>query len=75
MSATQHLSTSAGAVFSSVVLSTGDDGALVGMPSLGILAMVVAALVPPLFWLVERRVARAAPMPTALVVVEASSTG
>jgi len=75
MSATQHLSTSAGAVFSSVVLSTGDDGALVGMPSLGILAMVVAALVPPLFWLVERRVARAAPMPTAPVVVEASSTG
>ena len=75
MSATQHLSTSAGAVFSSVVLSTGEDGALVGMPTLGILAMAVAALVPPLFWLVERRVARAAPMPTAPVVVEASSTG
>jgi predicted MFS family arabinose efflux permease len=75
MSATQHLSTSAGAVFSSVVLSTGEDGALVGMPALGMLAMAVAALVPPLFWLVERRVARAAPMPTAPVVVEASSTG
>ncbi len=75
MSATQHLSTSAGAVFSSVVLSTGADGALVGMSRLGILAMGVAALVPPLFWLVERRVARAAPMPTTPVVVEASSTG
>jgi len=75
MSAIQHLSTSAGAVFSSVVLSTGEDGTLVGMPALGILAMAVAALVPPLFWLVERRVARAAPMPTAPVVVEASSTG
>jgi len=74
MSATQHLSTSAGAVFSSVVLSTGADGTLVGIPRLGLLAMVVAALVPPLFLLVERRVARAAPVPPAPITVEASST-
>ena len=61
--AVQHLSTSAGAVFSSVILSTGESGELVGMPRLGGIAMSVAALVPALFWLVERRVARAAPAP------------
>jgi predicted MFS family arabinose efflux permease len=59
MGATQHLSMAAGAVFSSVVLSTGDAGVLVGMPRLGVLAMAVAALAVPLFWLVERRVERA----------------
>jgi predicted MFS family arabinose efflux permease len=67
MSAIQHLSTSAGAVFSSVILSTGEDSQLVGMPGLGLLAMVVAALVPPLFLLVERRVRRAAPVPAVAV--------
>jgi predicted MFS family arabinose efflux permease len=71
MSAIQHLSTSAGAVFSSVVLSTGEDGALVGMPRLGTIAMAVAALVPPLFWLVERRVERAALVPEVTVAAEA----
>jgi hypothetical protein len=54
----QHFSTSAGAMFSSVILSTGDAGELVGMPRLGGIAMAVAALVPALFWLVERRVGR-----------------
>ncbi len=62
MGAVQHLSTSAGAVFSSVILSTGETGELVGMPRLGGIAMAVAALVPALFWLVERRVGRAAPV-------------
>src|SRR5438128_478893 len=61
--AVQHLSTSAGAVFSSVILSTGESGELVGMSRPGGIAMSVAALVPALFWLVERRVARAAPAP------------
>ena len=61
--AAQHLSTSAGAVFSSVILSTGESGELVGMPRLGGIAMSVAAVVPALFWLVERRVARAAAAP------------
>jgi len=59
MGAIQYLSFSAGAVFSSVVLSTGQGGALVGIPRLGLIAMGVAALVPLLFWLVERRVRRA----------------
>jgi len=63
MGAVQHLSTSAGAVFSSVILSTGESGELVGMPRLGGIAMAVASLVPALFWLVERRVGRAAPVP------------
>ena len=63
MGAVQHLSTSAGAMFSSVILSTGGTGELVGMPRLGGIAMCVAAVVPPLFWLVERRVARAAAAP------------
>jgi predicted MFS family arabinose efflux permease len=71
MSAIQHLSTSAGAVFSSVVLSTGEDGALVGMPKLGLIAMSLAILVPPLFWLVERRVERAPQVAPAVVAVEA----
>jgi predicted MFS family arabinose efflux permease len=72
MSAIQHLSTSAGAIFSSVVLSTGEGGALVGMPKLGILAMAVATLVPPLFWVVERRVGRTAPpVPAVAVAAEA----
>src|SRR5205814_9199792 len=70
MSAIQHLSTSAGAVFSSVVLSTGEDGTLVGLPELGTLAMAVAALVPRLFWLVQRRVAPAALVSMVLVVVD-----
>jgi predicted MFS family arabinose efflux permease len=59
MSATQHLSMSGGAIFSSVVLSTDERGALRGMPRLGILAMAIAALVPLFFWLVERRVVHA----------------
>ncbi len=63
MGAVQHLSTSAGAVFSSVILSTGETGELVGMPRLGGIAMAVAALVPPLFLLVERRIGRALPVP------------
>jgi predicted MFS family arabinose efflux permease len=63
MGAVQHLSTSAGAVFSSVILSTGEAGELVGMPRLGGIAMSIAAVVPALFWLVERRVGRAAPVP------------
>jgi predicted MFS family arabinose efflux permease len=71
MSAIQHLSTSAGAIFSSVVLSTGEGGALVGMPKLGALAMAVATLVPPLFWVVERRVGRTAPVPAVAVAAEA----
>jgi len=66
--AVQHLSTSAGAVFSSVILSTGGSGELVGMPRLGGIAMAVASLVPALFWLVERRVRRA---PLAVVRVAA----
>jgi predicted MFS family arabinose efflux permease len=68
MGAVQHLSTSAGAMFSSVILSTGETGELVGMPRLGGIAMSVAALVPALFWLVERRVARTAPAPALPVV-------
>jgi len=71
MSAIQHLSTAAGAVFSSVVLSTGEGGELVGMPMLGIIAMGIAALVPPLFWLVERRVGRGASVPVMTVAAEA----
>jgi len=63
MSAIQHLSTSAGAVLSSVILSTGTRGELVGMPRLGLVAMAIATLVPPLFFLVERRVRSAAPAP------------
>ncbi|HYV68203.1 MAG TPA: MFS transporter [Myxococcales bacterium] len=70
MSAIQHLSTSAGAVFSSVVLSTGEDGALVGMPRLGLIAMALSTLVPPLFWLVERRVEHGAQVAPAAVAVE-----
>jgi predicted MFS family arabinose efflux permease len=62
MGAVQHLSTSAGAMFSSVILSTGGRGELVGMPKLGGIAMAVASLAPALFWLVERRVGRAAPV-------------
>jgi predicted MFS family arabinose efflux permease len=72
MGAFQHLSTSAGAVFSSVVLSTGERGGLVGMPRLGLIAMAVAALVPPLFWLVERQVRRAPAASAVPVAVEAS---
>ena len=71
MSAIQHLSTSAGAMFSSVVLSTGEGGALVGMPRLGMIAMAVAALVPPLFWLVERRVVQPAALTAVAVAAEA----
>jgi hypothetical protein len=51
---------SGGAIFSSVVLSTDERGALRGMPRLGILAMAVAVLVPVFFWLVERRVVHGA---------------
>jgi hypothetical protein len=47
MGAVQHFSTSTGAVFSSVVLSTGPGGELVGMARLGLVSMVIAALVPP----------------------------
>ncbi|HZX94286.1 MAG TPA: MFS transporter [Myxococcales bacterium] len=63
MGAFQHFSTSSGAMLSSVVLSTGSDGELVGMPRLGLLAMSMAALVPPLFFLVERQVRRTVPVP------------
>ena len=63
MGAIQHLSTSAGAVLSSVILSTGTRGELIGIPRLGLVAVCVAALVPPLFFLVERRVRRAAALP------------
>jgi predicted MFS family arabinose efflux permease len=62
MGAVQHLSASAGAVSSSLVLSTGAAGELIGIPALGTIAMAVAALVPALFWSVERRVARTAPV-------------
>jgi hypothetical protein len=60
MSATQHLSMSGGAIFSSVVLSTGERDTLIGIPRLGTLAMAISALVPLFFWLVERRVVHAA---------------
>jgi len=71
MSAIQHLSTSAGAMFSSVVLATAEDGTLLGMPRLGALAMGVATLVPPLFWMVERRVATTVPPPPVALATEA----
>ncbi len=53
-------------MFSSVVLATAEDGTLLGMPRLGTLAMGVATLVPPLFWMVERRVATVPPPAVAL---------
>jgi len=62
MGAVQHLSTSAGAMFSSVILTTGGRGELVGMPRLGGIAMAVASVAPALFWLVERRLGRVAPV-------------
>jgi predicted MFS family arabinose efflux permease len=62
MGAVQHLSTSAGAMFSSVILATGGRGELVGMPRLGGIAMAVASVAPVLFWLVERRLGRVAPV-------------
>jgi len=71
MSAIQHLSTSAGAMFSSVVLATAEDGTLLGMPRLGTLAMGVATLVPPLFWMVERRVGTTVPPPAVALATEA----
>jgi len=67
MSAVQHLSSSAGAVSSSLVLTTGAAGELIGIAALGTIAMAVAALVPALFWSVERRVARPAPVPAVTV--------
>jgi predicted MFS family arabinose efflux permease len=67
MGAVQHLSTSAGALFSSVILSTGEGGVLVGVRRLGLTAMAVASVVPALFWLVERRVRRAPQAPVVVV--------
>src|SRR5207253_401505 len=67
MGAVQHLSASVGAVSSSLVLTTGAAGELIGIPVLGTIAMAVAALVPALFWSVERRVAQPAPVPAVTV--------
>jgi len=67
MGAVQHLSASVGAVSSSLVLTTGAAGELIGIPVLGTIAMAVAALVPALFWSVERHVAQPAPVPAVTV--------
>lgn len=55
-SAVQHLASAAGAMLSAQMLTTGEGGALVGVPSVGVLALVASVPVPLLLWIIERRV-------------------
>lgn len=59
-SAVQHLSSSIGAILSTVVLSTTPDGRLVHMAELAYLSIALTVLIPPLTRWVECRVKSAA---------------
>lgn len=54
-SAVQHLASAAGAVVAAQMLSTGDGGVLIGMPTVGMLAISLSIPVPMCLWLIERR--------------------
>src|SRR5687767_14300264 len=59
-SAAQHLAASAGAMISSALLVNRSDGSLGGMDRLGVLAIVLAAMVPVFVALVTARLRPAA---------------
>ncbi len=61
-SAVQHAASSAGAIWSSSLLRTTPDGALLGMPSLATASIALTCVLPALLWIVESRV-RARPGP------------
>jgi predicted MFS family arabinose efflux permease len=52
----QHLASSTGASLSALVLTTGADGRLLHMDRLATLAILLCWLLPPLHWVLERRV-------------------
>lgn len=52
----QHLASATGAGLSSLVLATGADGRLGGMPRLGILAILISWTLPFFTWTMERQV-------------------
>lgn len=57
--AVQHLAGALGAFVSARMLSETDTGTLIGVPAVGTLSMTLAALQPPLMWLLVRRLHQA----------------
>lgn len=70
-SSVQHLAAATGAFLSTRMLTETPDGSLEGIPAVALTSMGLAAVLPVLFWTVERRLARRdrpgpAPEPTDL---------
>jgi predicted MFS family arabinose efflux permease len=59
-STVQHLASSAGASLSALVLGSGEDGRLLHMDRLAMLAILLCGCLPPLLWALERSVSRGA---------------
>jgi predicted MFS family arabinose efflux permease len=57
-SAIQHLGQGTGSLVGAALLSELPNRQLVGMSHVVLLAMVLAALQPPLLWVLQRRIAR-----------------
>jgi len=56
LNATQHLSSSAGALAASLMLDADASGRLVGMATVAIAAIAISLVVPVITWFIERRV-------------------
>jgi hypothetical protein len=63
LSAIQHLSSSTGAVLSTKLLHTNDNGSLDGIPQLAITAMIVGIFVPAFVRQVELKLKHRKPLP------------
>jgi hypothetical protein len=58
-SAVQHMASAVGAFVSARMLRELPDGRLDGVPRIAVVSIVLTVLVPPMLYLVERRVVRA----------------
>jgi predicted MFS family arabinose efflux permease len=63
LNATQHLSSSAGALLASLVLEADASGRLFGMAEVALAAIVISLAVPFITWFIERRVVAREPPP------------